>query len=211
MRVELDNGTRFITNFRYNIKPKLSQDPLADGASAFAGTKTGDYASFDSDCSKTMVGFVQQVHGNGSMKAHNVQCFYASQNVHSNVQSTSMVERNDGSKIAMIESTKSALVQKKTAAVVEESVTDEAEVQTADVPEEVLDLQLDSEIFAEVNARRSHKRQNVHHTHIPSDINDLLIETINDLDIGWKADTCKYQKHHEKYGAHCEKEQVGLA
>jgi len=51
-----------------------------------------------------------------------------------------MVERNDGSKIAMIESTKSVLVQKKTAAVVEESVTDEAEVQTADVPEEVLDL-----------------------------------------------------------------------
>jgi hypothetical protein len=39
----------------------------------------------------------------------------------------------------------------------------------------------------------------------------LLIETINDLDIGWKADTCKYQKHHEKYGAHCEKEHVGLA
>ena len=58
MRVELDNGTRFITNFRYNIKPSLSQNPLADGASAFAGTKTGDYASFDSDCTKTMVGFV---------------------------------------------------------------------------------------------------------------------------------------------------------
>jgi len=32
---------------------------------------------------------------------------------------------------------------------------------------------------------------------------DLLIETINESDLGWKADTCKLQKHHAKYGAHC--------
>lgn len=32
----------------------------------------------------------------------------------------------------------------------------------------------------------------------------MLIELINDLDLGWKADTCKYQKHHSKYGDHCE-------
>ena len=25
--VELDNGMRFITNFRYNIKPEISKDP----------------------------------------------------------------------------------------------------------------------------------------------------------------------------------------
>lgn len=36
---------------------------------------------------------------------------------------------------------------------------------------------------------------------------DLLIETINESDnIPWKADTCKHQKHHAKYGAHCDKE-----
>jgi hypothetical protein len=36
---------------------------------------------------------------------------------------------------------------------------------------------------------------------------DLLIETINASDnIPWKADTCKHQKHHANYGAHCEKE-----
>lgn len=33
---------------------------------------------------------------------------------------------------------------------------------------------------------------------------DLLIETINELDLGWKADTCKLQKHHSKYGDHCD-------
>ena len=36
---------------------------------------------------------------------------------------------------------------------------------------------------------------------------DLLIETINESDdIPWKADTCKHQKHHAKYGSHCDKE-----
>jgi len=32
----------------------------------------------------------------------------------------------------------------------------------------------------------------------------MLIEAINNLDLGWKADTCKYQKHHTNYGKHCE-------
>jgi len=31
-RVELDNGLRFVSNFRYNIKPNWSEDPLKDGA-----------------------------------------------------------------------------------------------------------------------------------------------------------------------------------
>ena len=39
---------------------------------------------------------------------------------------------------------------------------------------------------------------------MPSDENDILIDTINNLDLGWKADTCKYQKHHAKYGSHCD-------
>jgi hypothetical protein len=79
MRVKLDNGLIFITNFRYNIRPDLSPDPVSDGASKFVGTKAGDYASFDSDCSQTMVGFVQQSGGSGTMKNHPVQCFYGQQ------------------------------------------------------------------------------------------------------------------------------------
>lgn len=85
MRVELDNGLRFITNFRYNVKPNLSQDPVADGSAKFEGTKTGDYAAFDSDCTQTMVGFVQQAGGPGTMKQHPVQCFYGKQTQHQNV------------------------------------------------------------------------------------------------------------------------------
>jgi len=41
--------------------------------------------------------------------------------------------------------------------------------------------------------------------HVPTDETDLLISTINAMDLGWKADVCKYQKHHENYGAHCDK------
>lgn len=38
---------------------------------------------------------------------------------------------------------------------------------------------------------------------IPSDGQDLIIETINLMNIGWKADTCKLQKTHNKH--FCEK------
>jgi hypothetical protein len=30
LKVELENGQRFITNFRYNVKPSVSTDPLTD-------------------------------------------------------------------------------------------------------------------------------------------------------------------------------------
>jgi len=33
---------------------------------------------------------------------------------------------------------------------------------------------------------------------------DLLIEAVNEAELTWKADVCKYQKHHAKYGAHCD-------
>lgn len=33
---------------------------------------------------------------------------------------------------------------------------------------------------------------------------DLLIEAVNEAELTWKADVCKYQKHHAKYGPHCD-------
>lgn len=35
------------------------------------------------------------------------------------------------------------------------------------------------------------KRTNLHHSHVPSDEMDLLIETINTSNLGWTADVCK--------------------
>ena len=39
---------------------------------------------------------------------------------------------------------------------------------------------------------------------------DLLISSVNEADLGWKADICKYQKHHELYGKHCDSDQNTL-
>jgi hypothetical protein len=54
-------------------------------------------------------------------------------------------------------------------------------------------------------------RANAHLEHEPSDETDLLISTINSNDLGFKADTCKYQRSHENFGAHCDSEPVQLA
>jgi hypothetical protein len=74
---------------------------------------------------------------------------------------------------------------------------DEANVQL----EAELEAKLDAKIFKKA---KSHKRYNAHARHVPSDETDLLISAINSLDIGWKADTCKLQKHHAEYGDHCD-------
>jgi hypothetical protein len=52
--------------------------------------------------------------------------------------------------------------------------------------------------------KASGKRRNLHLDHKPSDETDVLIQTVNEADLGWKADVCKYQKHHANYGEHCE-------
>ena len=47
--VELDTGLRFITNFRYNVKKDISEDPLgASEYSKFTQLSTNDEDSFDS-------------------------------------------------------------------------------------------------------------------------------------------------------------------
>lgn len=50
-----------------------------------------------------------------------------------------------------------------------------------------------------VHKRAHSNRRNLHHGHVPSDHMDLLIETINKANLGWKADICKLQKHHHMY------------
>lgn len=79
-KVELDNGLRFLANFKYVLKPEISEDPLKDGLQEFNTLKTGDYNKFLSKCDNTMVGFVQTMPKIStekySMKNHKVSCFY---------------------------------------------------------------------------------------------------------------------------------------
>lgn len=71
--VELDNGLRFITNFRYNHKKAQS-----------AAQVEGSGEKPSAQCNQTMVGIVQHIPGaNGSsadgMRNFSAQCFYGVQ------------------------------------------------------------------------------------------------------------------------------------
>ena len=50
--IELDNGIRFLSNFRYNMKPEISKDVVkeanANGILKFATIESGDQDKFDS-------------------------------------------------------------------------------------------------------------------------------------------------------------------
>lgn len=80
IKVELDNGQRFLANFRYNVNTDITKDVQRDAAVlAESDIHTNDYTSFDSDCKQTMVGFVQTSGDGSTMTSHNVQCFYGKQ------------------------------------------------------------------------------------------------------------------------------------
>ena len=136
-----------------------------------------------------MVGFVQQRHGGESLDKHRIQCFVGKQTKHYNVQSSVEKTLDEGARIAEI-SNQNGVPSNPILA--QDSVESPPDEQNVFLREE----------------RKSHKRYNAHHEHVATDDTDILIETINDLDLGWKADTCKYQTHHAKYGSHCEKEKA---
>ena len=103
----MDNGLRFLANFKYSVKPTISEDPTKDGADEFISLKTGDYNKFDTQCDKTMVGFVQtmpKITGNSfTMQNHKVQCFYGEQETHYDMEKTVSVKTDsDAVKVAVI-------------------------------------------------------------------------------------------------------------
>jgi hypothetical protein len=92
-QVNLNNGLRFLTNFKYSVKPDISTDPTKDGADEFQSLKTGDYNKFETHCDKTMVGFVQTIpaiktNDVHTMKDHKIQCFYGVQTTHYDMEKT---------------------------------------------------------------------------------------------------------------------------
>ena len=77
-KVELENGQRFLSNYKYALKPYVSSDPLAMGAQRIAqqNVQTDDYDKFYSLCDRTMVGFVQDTNSGSSLSQHHIECFY---------------------------------------------------------------------------------------------------------------------------------------
>lgn len=108
-KIELDNGLRFLANFKYSIKKETSSNPVKDGADKFESVKTGDYGKFDSQCDKTMVGFVQTIptvyKKEYTMTKHRVVCFYGEQDTHYDMEKTVSVKtESDTVKVAVITS-----------------------------------------------------------------------------------------------------------
>ena len=88
LNIELENGERFLANLRYNLKHSIAQDPLLaaqqdHGISEFSTIETSDYDKFDSDCGRTMVGFVQNIPSitgkSHTFAQHTVKCFHGFQ------------------------------------------------------------------------------------------------------------------------------------
>lgn len=94
--VELEDGRRFLANFKYSVRDEISTDPVADGADAFEELSSGDYDKFDSQCDRTMVGFVQNAPAitqqSFSMQEHEIQCFYGMQETQTYLMPDSPVE-----------------------------------------------------------------------------------------------------------------------
>lgn len=184
-KIELDNGLRFLANFKYTIKSDISAFPQTDGADKFEQVKTGDYGKFDSQCDKTMVGFVQTVPSANkelySMNNHKIVCFYGEQETHYDMEKTVSVKtESDTVKVAVITS------QNKIAT----KPIEQAEVQTSgkNQKKEAQKAKADA---LKTTKRTSKTRFNAHQEHQASDETDKAISFINSQNLGWKADVCK--------------------
>lgn len=133
-----------------------------------------------------------------SMRNFRAQCFYGIQTMPYKVEQTSDVDRGNQvvtnhidkhdskASIALSEGISLTKPKKK-----ENKVSPTKSLWEAALPPDDEDVQLD---WAPTG------RKNFHHNHSPSDHMDLYITTLNDADVGFKLDTCKLQKHHERYG-----------
>jgi len=213
--VELDNGKRFITNFRYNIKESTMKNPLAGDLTKLADLSTGSEEAFDSVCYQTMVGYVQEDYNSKSsgesMKNFHATCFYGVQSQHYDIETTSPVEEGEKklkfSKIVKHNSNANQQLSLQAPTTLAAA--------TAGAPDANSTVQVEAEADSTAAAESTgaakatdkakssgtrKRRSNLHLEHVPSDEMDLLISTINKADLGWKASTCKLQKHHQDYG-----------
>ena len=178
--MELDNNQRFITNFRYNLKPTISKDPyLEKSHKNLRFIKTSDEAAFNSVCSQTMVGLVQKMptdklgETNDGNYKYPAQCFIGKQLEKYDVETTNETDIGPKMKASNIISYKwNSYDDKQTAFVQLEATTE---------------------------------RQNFHLEFTPSDFNDELIQLINENsdEVGFKANPCMHQKNHPNFGKEC--------
>jgi len=212
-QIQLENGLRFLANFRYSLKDYTPATTTPAAFAQMSSLKTGDYAKFNSECDKSMVGFVQTVPSLSdevySLTKHRVQCFYGVQETHYDMEKTVSVKTDsDAVKVAVITQQNKIEAASKP----EKAATAPADAKKAPVKEEhkkteKKESKVDEPKKDEKQAtgnRSAKTRFNAHIEHAANDETDAAISFINKADLGWKADVCKLQKHHADYGSHCD-------
>lgn len=58
LKIDIDEETRLLTNYRYSIKEYVEGDPIKSGTKNLGQVASDDYDKFYSQCDRTMVGFV---------------------------------------------------------------------------------------------------------------------------------------------------------
>ena len=157
------------------------------------------------------------------MTQHKVQCFWAEQETHYDMEKTVSVKTES-------DTVKVAVITNENKIVTDDSLANPIDTEDVQLDDDGLSLaQIDAQSqqqqlsMAQLQAqneerlkqmqrlRQSTKRFNAHMEHVPSDETDAAISFINSQDFGWKADVCKLQKHHSDYGAHCDQQEQVLA
>lgn len=73
----MENGKRFLTNWRYSLKEYVQSEPAKTGARGIADVQIDDYDKFYSQCDRTMIGFIHDKNSPSTLTEHNLECFYA--------------------------------------------------------------------------------------------------------------------------------------
>ena len=202
--VELENGLRFISNFKYTLKDSYNSDLIHNkNHTRLNELSTESEDAFDMKCNETMVGFVQAIAPTGSnpdsdMRSMKTVCFHGVQTKSYNVEKTKQEDNNKDDNKQGLKFTK--IVQHNKTASMELTSALKAMAQ-GNKSKNASKKAVPAKKLAK--GPKKADRINHHLTHVPSDEMDVLISIVNDADIGWKADTCKLQSHHENY---CQKD-----
>jgi len=57
-KIELENGKRFLANWRYSLKEYVQAAPMKNGAKGISDVQIDDYDKFYSECDRSMIGFI---------------------------------------------------------------------------------------------------------------------------------------------------------
>lgn len=199
LSIQLDNGMRLVSNFRYNLKPSISENPLGEDVEKFKNLihKAGhaSFQYFDFQCQETMVGNVQmwKEDQSDSMKNFRVQCFYGKQILKYDVERSELIEKGSDLQENKITS------RNPEASLGVQTALKKVKINKSLHQNKTHKHKKDSLILSQVEQSLSISTD-MNDAFRASDDTDLMINSINDDEYGVRANTCMLQKSNSRYG-----------